>query len=66
MDDEVRLRSGTPEDIAAVCELLGLVFHQEFEGEVKAAETAVYEPGRSLIAETTGCWPGTPWRSAAS
>ncbi|BCJ44885.1 UPF0256 protein [Actinoplanes ianthinogenes] len=58
MDDAVRLRAGTPEDITAICELLTLVFHQDFEGELKAAEASVHEPERSLVADDHGLMAG--------
>ncbi|GAA4598841.1 putative acetyltransferase [Actinoplanes octamycinicus] len=58
MDEAAGLRRGRPEDIAAICELLGLVFHEAFEGEAKAAEAEVYEPERSLLAEDDGVLAG--------
>jgi predicted acetyltransferase len=58
MDDAVRLRQGTTEDLPAICDLLGLVFHEDFEGEAQAAEAVVYEPERSLIADDGGVVAG--------
>ncbi|GAA2887247.1 UPF0256 protein [Actinoplanes cyaneus] len=54
MDDGIRLRPGTQEDFPAICDLLGVVFHEELTGEAKAAEHDVFEPGRALIADDAG------------
>ncbi|GIF15304.1 UPF0256 protein [Actinoplanes teichomyceticus] len=54
----VRIRPGTIEDFPAVCELLELVFHEDIEGEARAAEEAVFEPERSLIADDSGVVAG--------
>ncbi|MFI1989770.1 GNAT family N-acetyltransferase [Actinoplanes sp. NPDC020271] len=58
MDDGIRLRPGTHEDFPAICDLLGVVFHEEFEGEAKAAERDVFEPERSLVADDSGLVAG--------
>ncbi|WP_203831048.1 GNAT family N-acetyltransferase [Actinoplanes palleronii] len=58
MDSAIRLRQGTAEDFPAVWDLLGLVFHDEFEGEARDAEEAVFEPERSLVADDAGLMAG--------
>ncbi|BCY06136.1 GNAT family N-acetyltransferase [Actinoplanes sp. L3-i22] len=54
MDDGIRIRQGTIEDFPAICDLLGVVFHEELAGAAKTAEREVFEPERSLIADDAG------------
>ncbi|WP_436522823.1 GNAT family N-acetyltransferase [Actinoplanes sp. HUAS TT8] len=54
MDEGIRLRPGTDEDFPAICDLLGLVFHEELEGAAKVVEREVFEPGRSIVADESG------------
>lgn len=58
MDDGIQIRTGTLEDFPAICDLLGVVFHEEFDGEAKASEREVFEPGRSLVADDSGAVAG--------
>jgi predicted acetyltransferase len=47
---ELRLRPGTAGDWDAISDLLGLVFHNAAEAELRAVEGSVFEPDRSLVA----------------
>ncbi|GIF08563.1 GNAT family N-acetyltransferase [Actinoplanes siamensis] len=58
MDDGIRVRPGTIEDFPAISELLGVVFHENLEGAARAAEEAVFEPARSLVADDGGLVAG--------
>lgn len=54
MDDGTGLRPGRIEDFPDICDLLGVVFHEEFAGESKSAEREVFEVERSLVADDSG------------
>ena len=51
MDDSVRLRAGTPADLDAISDLIGLVFHEHGSEQQRAAEQSIAEPERSVVAE---------------
>ncbi|BBH66509.1 UPF0256 protein [Actinoplanes sp. OR16] len=51
MDEELSVRPAAPGDFAAICDLLGTVFHEKVFPEVEAE---VYETERSLVADDHG------------
>lgn len=54
MDSSVRLRTATADDLDAISDLMELVFHEKPTESRRAAEQAILEPGRSLVAEHDG------------
>ncbi|BAL86333.1 putative GCN5-related N-acetyltransferase [Actinoplanes missouriensis 431] len=51
MDEELSVRPATTDDFAAICELLGTVFHEDVFPELEAE---IYETERSLVADDGG------------
>ncbi|WP_433376192.1 GNAT family N-acetyltransferase [Actinoplanes sp. CA-142083] len=58
MDESVRLRQATAEDHDAIVDLLGYVFHHDYDDEARALERTILEPERSLVAEDDGAIVG--------
>ena len=58
MDDSVRLRPGTTDDLRAISDLLDHVFHNDADDEERANDDLVAEPARSLIADDDGAVVG--------
>jgi predicted acetyltransferase len=54
MDESVRLRQATSDDFDAVVDLLGHVFHHDYDEEGRALERTIWEPARSLVADDAG------------
>jgi len=54
MDSSVHLRPATPADLDAISDLMELVFHEKQSESRRAAEQAMTETDRSLIAEHDG------------
>ncbi|HEY0534894.1 MAG TPA: GNAT family N-acetyltransferase [Actinoplanes sp.] len=54
MDSSVRLRTATPADLDAISDLLELLFHETPTESRRAAEQAMTETDRSLVAEHDG------------
>ncbi|MEU8237450.1 GNAT family N-acetyltransferase [Actinoplanes missouriensis] len=51
MDEELSVRPATTDDFAAICDLLGTVFHEDVFPELEAE---IYETERSLVADDGG------------
>jgi N-acetylglutamate synthase-like GNAT family acetyltransferase len=58
MDDSVRLRQATSDDHDAIVDLLGYVFHHDYDDEARALEQTIWEPERSLVADDDGAVVG--------
>jgi predicted acetyltransferase len=58
MDESVRLRQGTADDHDAIVDLLGYVFHHDYDDEARALEQTILEPERSLVADDDGAIVG--------
>ncbi len=51
---DIPIRTGAADDWAEISRLLGLVFHNTAEEELRGVEGSVFEPDRSLVAEDGG------------
>ncbi|AEV82227.1 acetyltransferase [Actinoplanes sp. SE50] len=56
--DGIDIRRGSSADIPAVCDLIGIVFHEDLTDEGRQDEAEVFEPDRSLIADDRGVVAG--------
>jgi predicted acetyltransferase len=54
MDDSVRLRVATPDDLDQILDLMDYVFHQKTDAAGRELEKSLAEPGRSLVVEDAG------------
>lgn len=54
MDESVRLRQAAAEDHDAIVDLLGYVFHHDYDEENRQLDTLIWEPERSLVADDAG------------
>ncbi|GAA0491977.1 UPF0256 protein [Paractinoplanes deccanensis] len=54
MDDSVRLRAATTDDLPAIADLIGQVFHERMTEETREWETRITEVERSVVADAGG------------
>ncbi|MFF5290858.1 GNAT family N-acetyltransferase [Paractinoplanes globisporus] len=58
MDESVRLRQATAADFDATVDLLGYVFHHDYDDEARTLERTIWEPERSIVADDAGAIVG--------